>query len=308
MRAWSRLNGHTDSAFVVDILKESPKTSVYRLRTLGLGMGAVVAKRTSPESGELERLVYSQVLPLVAGPKLRLFGAMPESSISMWLFLEDAGDRPFDPGDAHEQCVAGELLAALHGTAIAREMLPDRGVTSLRNDLDAARKAIHACFVRDRVADHDAHTLDLVGGALEEVNARFGAIVAGLSVLPAVFVHGDLSPKNMRRMAGRAPSIVFLDWEVSGFGFAGVDIASLFPRETEPGLNAYIQRAVEAWPGLQREDLIRAHRAGRVCRLVTSIRWAADTLTSSHFQRIVANYLAVYEPLLVAALRQMESA
>jgi hypothetical protein len=112
---WSRLQPERVEPERIEILKRKRKTIVYRLVGVGPGGSAVIAKKCLAGTGEVERIIYQELLPRLPHPALRCYGFVPEPEGEFsWLFLEDAGVQMYSPADAEHRALAGRWLATVH--------------------------------------------------------------------------------------------------------------------------------------------------------------------------------------------------
>jgi hypothetical protein len=227
MRAWSAIG--TGDVVAADIVEDSDKSTVLRLRLEGAVTDTVIAKRSAASSVALERKVYREVLEWVAIDAARYLGYAPDDDPeAAWLFLEDVpGGNLDDPTDAG---VAAELLAAMHTSSLelnGSPDLPDRGPAYFHARLLSARRQLIARLAASSVFEWDDRVaIETAVRVCDQVEASWCAVESFVQSLPTVFVHGDFSPSNLRmRVVNGHRTVVPLDWEKAGWGTAPVDLA-----------------------------------------------------------------------------------
>jgi aminoglycoside phosphotransferase (APT) family kinase protein len=226
-RSWNAFgSGDIMSA---DLVTESDKSTVLRLRLASADMETVIAKRSSASTVALEQTVYREVLPKLGIHAARYVGLAPDEDVAFsWLFLEDVPGEPLE-GYQHE-VLAGRFLAAMHMASLALDgspALPDRGAGHFLKRLRFARQRLLTRIATDPIQDGDERlALEYGIRVCDQVEASWADVVSLIETLPRVFVHGDFSPANLRvRTHEGHQTIVPLDWEKSGWGTAPVDLA-----------------------------------------------------------------------------------
>ncbi len=224
LAAWHRL-GNTAPVTTpagVETLKAREKSRVYRLT---LPEGRVIAKACSRAEGEVERLVYTGVLPRLPLPTLQLYGSLLEGERA-WLFLEDASGVSFDPLSFEHRALAGAWLADLHRHPPGAEVvarLPPRGPAHYRGVVASARETLRRGRANPVLSPDDAALLDTLVSYCDEVLARWPRLVAGWDGLPRGVVHGDFWAKNLRVGSVLLP----FDWGGAGWGLPVADLAGV---------------------------------------------------------------------------------
>src|SRR6516164_9681748 len=119
---------------------------------------------------------------------------------------------------------------------------------------------------------------------LDQVEARWDAIVRGCAGLPETVVHGDFRPKNVRiRTGAGGPTLYALDWELAGWGIPVVDLApgrgAAGILQIDPGI--YADELRGHGPSLDGEAIERLSLIGFMLRRLAAIDWESLSL---HFQ------------------------
>src|SRR5687767_10001659 len=127
--AWQQIDGGKSIPQVIEMLKQQDKSSVYRLRGRTPSRWTIIAKRCLSETGQLERVIYEEVLPFLPVSALHYYGYLKETESDVWLFLEDAGTRRFIIRNESHRILAAQWLGTLHRSAQqtgAAQILPER--------------------------------------------------------------------------------------------------------------------------------------------------------------------------------------
>jgi thiamine kinase-like enzyme len=278
--AWRSINPRGAVPDRIVVLKErlacdpDRMRAVYRLEGAAGAAPAVIAKRNWRHASFTERTVYQHVLPQMSFATLRYHGFVEESASEYcWLFVEDAGEQPYNPNDPEHRRAAATFFGEMHASAAmlpVSRRLPDRNaghylryLVSARNELD---DILHNCPM-DR---NDCEIIDRVARQLDELRSRWDDIQAFCSDMPCTLVHGDFKPKNLRvaRRGGRLRLLPF-DWEMAGWAVPAADLHALSGSD----LDDY-RRAVEPrWPTLSPHEVTRLAIVGRLFRNVAAISW-----------------------------------
>ncbi len=165
-----------------------------------------------------------------------------ETANGVAMLLVAAGEpRPAGSWTPEMWARLGEDLAALHSMPLP--------VSTTWSRPDRLRQAI---------AQPDLPTIEAFWGpvlpSLAQVISRRNELERMMDALPTVFIHGDCHTDNITS-TGR--SLVFLDWQVSGFGRPGSDLAFLNVRALPAGVSAppeLIDSYLAVRPG-KREEL-----------------------------------------------------
>jgi hypothetical protein len=301
VRAWRALGAGPFPARL-ELLRRRSKSVVYRLPGVGPDGSDVIAKRAPWQDVLDERAVYD-ALDALPVSRLAWYGFVAEPSHEHgWLFMEDAGNEPWDPQvPAHRQ-LSTRWLARLH-TASSRTgaaaWLPDRGIGWLREHLDHALTGIPACFGNPALKPEARPMLDGILGVLAEVEACWPEIERACAPIPSALVHGDFAERNVRvRAAGGEPRLFAFDWEVAGWGLPIVDLVDV-------DVDAYAEAVCADWPGLDRAALERWARLGLLLRGgVVAASWAVRSLDTPYPDEAVLE-LSVYRRKIARALEAL---
>jgi hypothetical protein len=245
----------------VETLK-SPHRKSAVLRLLGAGPSGepVVAKRAARPSIEVEARVYRDVLPHLPVSATRLLGTAPDGDRA-WLFLEDAGETPFDSGCEGHRRLAAVWMARVHGGArrlAAVKELPARGPSHYQAMLRSVEALLQETLANPALAREERAVVDRVLEACDAVASKWHRVVAILDEGPLTIVFGGFSSKNACVRSGAdGPALMPFDFESAGYGCPAIDLVYL---DADP----YVQEAQAWWSGLDRAQFERLRAVGRV--------------------------------------------
>ena len=303
--AWRRFGGSELGATSVEILKpENRKSAVFRVNGVGPGGAAVIAKRAGAAEVELELRLYRELLPTLDIPVLELYGSLSDADDAVWLFLEDAGETWYAPGDPDHRALAVAWLAGLHTFPVSDvDWLPRTGTTYFRGQLDLAVDGVTASLTHPSVPADDLDVLSaLLRCLVDTVSPRWGEVEAECAGARECLVHGDFVPKNVRVVNGfRQQRLVGFDWETSGVASPAADLALLSHAADR---KAYHSLVAGSWPGVSFEDVERQWRVGRLLRLVHAVRWESRSFRHEWIHRALAN-MRVYQEALTEVTSEL---
>jgi aminoglycoside phosphotransferase (APT) family kinase protein len=295
--AWRRLGLTSADAARIEVLKESEKTTAYRLVGCGPAGADIVATRRATETTLVERTIYGDVLSRSGTPSLRLHGVIDEGDGTTWMFLDDAGEVMPDLRDPAHRALAAAWLGRVHvdliGASFA-EQLPDRATDDALQTLRSTRVALRTVQGDDRLDVDGLRSLDALVSRLDAVEGCWESVVGSVAGLPTTLVHGDYVAKNLRlRGAGVARSTVPFDWEMGGWGVPLRDLSLI-------DLGTYVDIARPFW-GPRAPELDRLADIGRLLGLVVAVSWEVPGLQSGWLRRPLKR-LAVYHERLGSVL------
>lgn len=282
-RAWQQLGVGIDAiAFETHRESRSKQRAIYFVRCAD---GArVVAKLARKSIIEYESVVYDRLLPLLPVPTPHYFGTVTEDNECGWIFLEHVGGERISPLDPAHRRLAAAWLADAHSAAFAAASelaLRDAGPACYLEHMHAGRSGIIGNLGNPAFDASHRNVLERVLRCCDRLERAWSDIVAFSDSLPRTFVHGDFRPKNVHvRGNGARRDIVAMDWETSGHGPCGVDLAP-WHRDADQlvvDLSVYAERVSNDWPGLTRDTLERGVRLGQVFRQLAGIDWAVPSL------------------------------
>src|SRR5262245_18959291 len=151
--------------------------------------------------------------------------------------------EPYSPLDPEHRAVAARWLAALHRTGHElgwKTGLPDRGPQQHLNMLRSCRAKVSEQLNNPSLSSDGAPVLQQVAKQCDLVEELWPELEANCQVVPLTSVHGDFAVKNLRvrRAADGLPLLVF-DWESSGWGAPGTDLAQFTGHVASPDLAVY---------------------------------------------------------------------
>lgn len=222
-----RLELRADAPDELELLESSWKSAVLRATWRHPRPWAVVLKRCSPASAELEAAVQGEILPEISIRAPRLFGVWREGRTT-WLAFEDMGDEVPRLEDDRQRAIVSRWLGELHRASrdlAAVPLLPDRGARHYAGLLEFAR----ARLVERQGEAHEGDDERGLGRAIrlcDSLRSSWDAVEEQARRLPPALVHADLAPENLRvvRSAGRL-EVTAIDWEKAGIGTPFADLA-----------------------------------------------------------------------------------
>jgi aminoglycoside phosphotransferase (APT) family kinase protein len=269
-RAWLESQPGRGEPASVETLKEAKKSAVYRLKGVGPGGAAVIAKRCAARTAALECTIYEDILPHLPLTALRYYGCTQQGGEFCWLFLEDAGEQRYSPHRREHCALAGCWLGRLHTSAArltAATRLPDRGPGHYLEHLRSARHTIRRHVGNPALNGDDVTVLRAIVAQCDFLESRWSQVETCCAGIPSALVHGDFRPKNVRVRADQAgPALFPLDWETAGWGVPAPDLARV-------DLVAYWSVVRECWPTLDLQAIQQLANLGKVFRWLVAISW-----------------------------------
>ena len=309
VQIWSGLQPRRVEPEKIEILKLKKKTAVYRLVGVGPGGSAVIAKKCLARTGEVERIIYQELLPRLPHPALRCYGfvAEPEGEF-VWLFLEDAGPHAYSPANEEHRALAGRWLATVHGTRVSADLqalLPDHGPGHYLQLLRSARATLLAHVDNPALSAEEVALLRRLRARCEVIEAHWGELERYFWGWPRAIVHGDFVVKNLRVSSGATnPALVVFDWEMAGWGVPATDLAQFLGASASPHLEVYGSRLGQNSPQLDVRDIQRLANHGAILRMVDKIFWATVWMVNDSYDFLLTPLVALkqYEAELAAVL------
>jgi hypothetical protein len=288
-RAWAAL-GEAPPASIALLRKvHRTKPSIHRLSFAGPGEPAVFAKQFHAAGLAVERRVYESILPRLPVTAARFRGAWDDDDGSVWLFVEDVGERCLSPGDPEHRALAARWLGLLHHTAaevVADEPLPDAGPRRYLGHLVAGREAIRRHSGNRALTPADREILGAVLARLDDLETHWSRIEGACDGFPVTLVHADFQPKNLRiAITDAGPVLRPIDWETAGRGVPAADLAFGRGRGNLSQLDypAYGTTVRERWPDLDAGSIRKLSIVGQLFQALAGIEWAcADLRFESH--------------------------
>ncbi len=297
--AWKRFCPTGRPASNLETLKpKNRKSAVYRLLGAAPDGRNVIAKRCRSTTAALEEFVYREILPALEDAQLHLHGTAPDVNTTFsWLFVEDAGDAPFQLHDAGHQVLAAQWLARLHACRIpdvARAALPARGSAFHRQILAEAHATILSGLANPAFAPDEVCVLESIARDCRRLEAREADLLRICESMPPVLVHGDLARKNVRIQPGR---FVPFDWETSGIGFPAVDLAVV-------DIATYWSETSILRPNLPVEALQRIANLGRIFWCLAPIRGETASFAAQWVTGVMGK-MRFYESQISEAMQEL---
>jgi hypothetical protein len=314
VRAWRHFDPGCTAPGCIEVLKYKLKTAVYRLTGSGPGRAAVIAKKCRMETARVEWLIYEELLPRLPVPALQCYGFLEEpDSEFCWLFLEDAGGERYSPAVAKHRALAGRWLGEAHTTVLPedlKERLPDRSLKHYRRSLEHCRDTLREHLDRNRaLTEESAVVFRAVAEHCDVIAAHWAQIEGACQQMPRSLVQGDFVIKNMRiRQGARGAELLVYDWELSGWGLPGTDLAQFVGKVASPDLEVYCDVLKQCHRGLSVEQIQGVAACGNVLRLLDDVHWELTLLEfdSPMYLLKPVQALQAYEPRLVKMLNALK--
>jgi aminoglycoside phosphotransferase (APT) family kinase protein len=285
LEAWNRRGSTRDTLATLEVWRErAHKTSVYRLVFRDGGPPPVFVKRCEAGRGNVERLLYEEILPHLGVSSPAYYGSLEEADGSCWFFLEDVGRQRFSDHDPVHRALASRWIGQLHrrGARIAAaSRLPEAGPARYLAHLHAARARIRRNFANPALTEEDRAALLNVLAAQDRMESRWSAVERACAGVPETVVHGDFEPKNVRvREETSGLALYAFDWEMAGWGIPAADLV-LNSRGSEMlqiDFEVYASEFGGQWANLDAATIGRLSTVGYLLRRIAAIDWASVQL------------------------------
>jgi hypothetical protein len=274
VKAWATATCLDTVPRAIHVLRERVRSAVYRLLGLGVGGGAVVAKRSLATSIMIERSIYEEILPHLPLTAPHYYGASVDEP-SGWIFVEDVGDERYARGEPKHRELGGQWLGTLHAGAAcmaAAQSLPDAGPARYLQHLRLSREKILRTLQTWSFPSSEARILEAILRHCDAIEVRWARVEAACQGVPATLVHGDFQPKNVYlRTDGAGLNLCPIDWEMAGFGIPAADL-------TRIDLRTYWSVVQRAWPEVRFGSVEALARGGRLFQALATVDWASEWL------------------------------
>ncbi len=236
------------------------KSAVLRLVGAGPNGQSVVAKRAARASIEIEARVYRDVLAQLPVSATQLLGTAADGELS-WLFLEDAGDTPFDSGLPSHRRLASVWMAEVHGGARRLPQvneLPARGPSHYFALLRTVEELLRDTLGNPALSAEEIAVIEGVVRACEAFGSNWPGAAEMLVEGPSTITFGGFSSKNARvRESADGPLLMPFDFESAGYGCPAIDLVY-------PEGDTYVREARRWWSGLDIGEFGRLQGVGRI--------------------------------------------
>jgi aminoglycoside phosphotransferase (APT) family kinase protein len=276
VKAWTAATSLETAPERIHVFRERqlPRGAVYSLHGLGLGGGAVIAKRSLATTIVIERTIYEEILARLPLTAPHYYGACVNEQ-SGWIFLEDVGDERYAKGEPEHRELGARWLGTLHVGAAhlaAARSLPDAGPPRYLQHLRMGREKILRSLRTWPFPSTDAGILGAIVSYCDAIEARWARVEAACWGARDTLVHGDFQPKNaLLRRDASGLRLCTIDWEMAGFGTPAADL-------TRIDLRTYWSVVRPAWPEVDLETVDRLAKGGRVLQLLAEVHWASEWL------------------------------
>jgi len=261
---------------------------------------SIVAKRSYSSSIRVERLVYEEILPTLSLSALRCYGSVEDEDGRAWLFLEDAGGRPYSEDLPSDRVLAAKWLGAMHAATADRHLAATFPAVELDEYLDCLR--LTRTYVLDHLArrDHDGGSgkgFQRILDHLDGLERCWCSIVTTWGQMPHCLVHRDFIRSNVRVRDGASGSTLHvIDWGRAAWGVPATDLAGL-------DFDAYWCEVRGRWSHFGRATIRTMANLGDVLRYLDWMEGTGQYLASSSNSEVVEMEadLLLYEGLLARA-------
>ncbi len=287
--AWQRLGITRTVPRAIEVVKDESKSAVFRLWDTLVEGEAVIAKRCSGETAQIERTVYEDILPRLPITALTYYGSVREDPTLQWIFIQDAGNERFSPVIEEHRVLAARWLGRLHTSAAplaASVRLADRGPSHYRELMLTTCQTILANLSNPVLLECDVAVLENIVRQCHLLQARWSTMEQWCAGVPPTLVHGDFRPKNVRiRPGSSGPGLYPIDWETAGWGVPAVDLApSRGPLAIQVSIDIYGSIVRESWPGLDTPVIRRLAQVGKIFRRLAYVHWASSALGFDRYE------------------------
>jgi hypothetical protein len=304
VQAWSRLRLHQVRPARIESLKHKHKSAIYRMAGIGPAGTNVIAKRSLASSARTERLIYEEILPRLPLPALHCFGSVDDDDPQFcWLFLEDAGNDPYQPLLPEHRAAAVLWLVVLHTRSDdikATAQLPGRGPEYYLERLRLARANITGSLGNPALKADGRAVLVEILARFDFLESRWDRVKEFCEGKPQTLVHGDLKEKNVRiRSTPDQVALLTFDWEIAGRGVPATDLFRC------PDLPAYLSSAQKFWPDLHLADLRRLADVGVIFRSLIAVYWKSLALSGEWIEWPVEK-IRIYHQKLAQTMQALD--
>lgn len=272
------------------------KSSVYRLDGGDLALNAVVAKRCTRHTAEVENLIYEKLLPDLSISILRYYGRATVQDVD-WIFLEYADGVEWRETDPVHTKLAAEWLAHMHSRAAGMDilsLLPDRGPSYYRSQLQKARLELSESHANSALAPADRSTIDRFLALSDIIDSHFPEVYTFCETIPETLVHNDFVGKNVHVQQGATGlTLLPFDWELSGRGVPAVDLHWMFLKPPAGAIQHYVRNTEGPAARLGIEDFEQLSKVGALFRMMDASEWASSYLRT-HAPTKAIDYLRRY--------------
>lgn len=303
VNAWRSVHPESEQPRATEILKQAPKSAVFRL--LFPNGSSIIAKRCMQQTASLEDMIYRQILSQLTVCSLKFYGiCASDNSDYAWIFLEDAGDEIYLPNDAQHRFIAAQWLANMHASARSSQaaaLLPERGASYYLTELQDGCSRIAAALRSPESLTYETGVLRRTLKACEVAESRWPQIEVFCRHFPKTLVHGDFVSKNLRIREGHSGLLLLaLDWEHAGWAIPAADLHSdLFDA------GSYWCTLRQSWPDTDERDIELLRFYGWLFRLAMGISWISYNFVRTPRSSTLAT-LEYYADSLEKALRRAD--
>jgi Phosphotransferase enzyme family len=278
-RTWLSFQSERLEFEIIESLGE--RTLVYRLKGVGPGGSAVIAKQCEQVAGITERTIYEEILVRLPVPTPRYYGLVEEPDGEFcWLFLDDVGTEQCSPHISEHRALAARWLGLMHTSAACvatRTRLPDRGPDHYLKHLQVARDRIQRTKIKSAaLRPDDLAVLESLVSRFDVLESCWSKVERFCDSIPKTLVHGDFQGWNMRiRHDQTGRTLLPFDWEMSGWGVP-TDLAQGTKQQVDLAIYWSIVR--QFWPHLDVRDMERMANLGKIFWELATISWKSCPL------------------------------
>ena len=284
VRAWVAL-GHIElPPSRVQFLRRRNKSVAFRLAGVGREGGDVVAKRCCIETARVERAVYRTLSGSVS-QLLDYYGFVRDVAGEFaWVFVEDAGGKPYDPNDVAQRHAVARWLAEFHTATVGADLqVPDRKAAFYFEYLTMARTTALQHTEGLALAARERRILANISRMCDAVESRWPGVEQACDLYPRVLVHNDFTGRNVRiRGDGPAPAVLAFDWELAGWGLPPIDVL-------ETDRDEYWLHVRRHWKSIDRGSFERTFWIAMLLRNLAAIHWESLMISAEYWEGPIRN-------------------
>jgi len=302
VQAWLRLRPDSSEPGGITLLKNTPRSTVCRIEGVGPEGSDIVAKRCPRADGQLEALIYCEVLGRLSMESVRCYGFVDDGAGEYgWLFLEDGGMTQVGRKRESFPATFAHWLALLHASASnlpIRGCLPERGPAWYLETLRAARQELRRSLPERNWSDLDRRAVESILICFEILERNWHTVEERCEGLPWTLVHCDLQPKNILiRHTSSGIAFLPLDWEDAGWGPPATDLARI-------DAISYWSTARRTWANIKLQQVEEQACCGALFQILSAVGWETVRLAAGSEEKAMRR-LGIYAPRLTASAQAL---
>ena len=269
--AWNKLQQNRAEPTSIQVIEETTKSAIYKLKGLGDGGAAVIAKRCRTANAHIEHTIYKNILPQLSISHPHFYGMVIENGGQYsWLFFEFSDGEQYSRFVDRHRILGARWLGHMHTRStrvFGAASLPDRGTKYHLNRLRSARNSLFRRLSNSCLPSDDFKVLQRAVVQCNFLESRWNEVERVCDQMPSTLVHGDFVEENVRiSMDGFGTTVRVFDWEKAGWGVPAVDLAHMDIREYHSAVSGF-------WPQFKFQDWEQLQRIGMIFRTLVH-NWA----------------------------------